>query len=138
MLIELNKEQIERLRYYFDFGENEVIVSAELDDETNCFEIIYENQDRECMKYEPEYKDQFEVDMIMGYCESGGNLVAEDEYEVFAESIHGSDVAKFYSLEDAVECARKWASKCDCRIAIVKVTRDYVAIYEGQAKVKED
>ena len=47
------------------------------------------------------------------------------EYEVYVDTIHGSDVVTFDTLEEAEKCALEWSMGCiDCDVVIEKVERN--------------
>ena len=58
-------------------------------------------------------------------------------YEVFALSIHGSDVVERDTLEQAIEQAKEWSKKSDCEILIQEITTRNVDIYYKGLQVKD-
>ncbi len=57
--------------------------------------------------------------------------LTETVYEVFALTVHGSDVVEKDTLEQALECAKKWSvDSKHTSIMVVKVDRTRVAIFE--------
>ena len=52
------------------------------------------------------------------------------KYQVFVDSIHGSDVLDFDELDDARKAAKEWkkelSKKDDNRVIIIKVTEEIV------------
>ena len=57
-------------------------------------------------------------------------------YEVFAVSIHGSDVVECDTLEDAIKEAKEWSKKTDCEVLIQEITTRNVDLYFKGFQVK--
>lgn len=50
----------------------------------------------------------------------------EIEYEVFVDSVHGSDVVKFDNFKDARKCAEDWAKTAGDPVVVTRVQREIV------------
>lgn len=62
-------------------------------------------------------------------------MFTETTYEVFALTDNGSDVVEIDTLEQALECARKWSiDSAHISIMVVKVNRKKVVIFEDGGK----
>lgn len=49
------------------------------------------------------------------------------EYEIYVNSIHGSDVVTFDTLDSAIKCAEEWSMNViDCDVVIEKVERNQI------------
>lgn len=57
-------------------------------------------------------------------------------YEVYAVSIHGSDILEFDTLVEAKKEARKWSKDCDCDVVIHKVENTCVKVYKNGKEKK--
>ena len=54
-------------------------------------------------------------------------------YEVYADSVHGSDVVVREYLNEALKCAEDWSKNSDCPIIVAKVTTEVDCQYfKGQ------
>ena len=54
------------------------------------------------------------------------------EYEIYALSVWGSDVVIKYTLEEALECAKKWSMDSkDTDIMVVKVEKTKQKIFRN-------
>lgn len=58
----------------------------------------------------------------------------ETSYEVYVDSIYGSDVLKFTDYKKAIEDAKKWASEIAYkrRVVVVKVEHELVFTVEKE------
>lgn len=56
-------------------------------------------------------------------------------YEVFALSVHGSDVVDCDTLVEAKKEAKKWSKDCDCEIVIHKVEDTCVRAYKKGKRI---
>lgn len=58
------------------------------------------------------------------------------EYEIYALSVWGSDVVIKYTLEEALECAKKWSMDSkDTDIMVVKVEKTKQKIFRNGGEV---
>ena len=48
------------------------------------------------------------------------------QFEVYTDSIHGSDVLTFDTFDEARVAAEKWSKECDCPILIEKIERSII------------
>lgn len=58
-------------------------------------------------------------------------------YEVFALSIHASDVVECDTLEQAIAKAKEWSKETDCEILIQEITTRNVDVYYKGLQVKD-
>ena len=52
------------------------------------------------------------------------------EYEVYADSVWGSDVITCDTKEEAIERAKEWKKDCDKPIVILEITKEIVEYLE--------
>ena len=58
------------------------------------------------------------------------------EYEIYALSVWGSDVVIKYTLEEALECAKKWSNDSkDTDIMVVKIEKTKQKIFRNGGEV---
>lgn len=58
------------------------------------------------------------------------------EYEIYALSVWGSDVVIKYTLEEALECAKKWSNDSkDTEIMVVKVEKTKQKIFRNGGEI---
>ena len=58
-------------------------------------------------------------------------------FEIYAESIHGSDVLCADTFDEAVFKANAWAKESDCPIVVVRITEQIAFRMKGRKESKQ-
>lgn len=62
--------------------------------------------------------------------------VGKEHFEIFADSVYGSDILYADTLNEARKKAEEWAKDSDCPIVVVKVEEQIVLEVKGEKKCK--